>query len=279
MIDDRPSKTAFRVALRRAAHQVLDDPRVFDDPLAVAIVGADAAELRSDPRGRTRLGRAMRAFMAARSRFAEDSLAEAVAGGVRQYVVLGAGLDTFAYRNPHGGLRVFEVDHPSTQAMKRHRLAEAGIAIPESLTFVPIDFEKRTLAEALRLAGFLTGEPAFFSWLGVVPYLAKAAVSDTLRFVASLPPGTEIVCDYAVDPSALNWVQRAALRALADRVAAAGEPFRSYFVPAELRETLGRLGFDGVEDNGAAELNSRYFAGRADGLVVRGGIGRLLKAG
>src|SRR5271167_272110 len=155
MQEGKFSRTAQRVAIRRAAHQLLDEPRVLDDPLALRIIGAEtAAELRSNPKEHAAFARAFRAFMVARSRFAEDELALAYARGVRQYVVLGAGLDTFAYRNPHAGLRVFEVDHPATQAWKREQLQAAGIAIPPSLTFVPVDFERQTLADGLGQSGF-----------------------------------------------------------------------------------------------------------------------------
>src|SRR5271169_4489280 len=165
------SRTAQRVAIRRAAHQLLDQPRVLDDPLALRIIGSEAAEeLRSNPKEHHAFSRAFRAFMAARSRYAEDELAHVVAQGVKQYLVLGAGLDTFAYRNPHPGLRVFEVDHPATQAWKREQLQEASIPIPPSLTFVPVDFEQQTLADGLERSGFDLNASAFFSWLGVTPY-------------------------------------------------------------------------------------------------------------
>src|SRR5208337_2845591 len=155
MQEGKFSRTAQRVAIRRAAHQLLDHPRVLDDPLALRIIGSEAEEvLRSDPKESHAFSRAFRAFMAARSRYAEDELAHAVAHGVRQYVVLGAGLDTFAYRNPYPELRVFEVDHPATQAWKREQLEAAGIAVPASLTFVPIDFERQTLVDGLTRAGF-----------------------------------------------------------------------------------------------------------------------------
>jgi methyltransferase (TIGR00027 family) len=164
MQEGKFSKTAQRVAIRRAAHQVLDHPRVLDDPLALRIIGVEAArELRSDPRENHKFSRAFRAFMAARSRYAEDELAQAVECGVSQYVILGAGLDTFAYRNPHASLHVFEVDHPATQGWKRDQLREAGIPIPQSLTFVPIDFEHQTLESALMNAGLDCASPAFFS--------------------------------------------------------------------------------------------------------------------
>jgi methyltransferase (TIGR00027 family) len=278
MHDGRPSRTAFRVALRRAAHQVLDDPKVFEDPLALAIVGVDAEALKSEENSQERVSLIMRAFMAARSRYAEDGLAAAFASGTRQYVVLGAGLDTFAYRNPFPGLRVFEVDHPATQGWKRRRLEEAGIAVPESMTFAPVDFESQTLAEGLDRAGFQRAQKAFFSWLGVVPYLTRVAALETLRFVASLPPGSGIVFDYSLPPESLDPVRRRALEALAARVAAAGEPFQTYFDPPELEAELRRLGFTSFEDLGTDEINARYFSGRADGLRAGGGIGRLMKA-
>ena len=278
MHEDRPSKTAFRVALRRAAHQVLDEPRVLEDPYAMAIVGATAEELRTSPKSQGRLARAMRAFMAVRSRYAEDELAHAVAGGIRQYVVLGAGLDTFAYRNPFPELRVFEVDHPATQGWKRRRLEEGRIAISESMTFAPVDFENQTLIDGLARAGFAADQPAFFSWLGVVPYLTRSAAMETFRFVGSLPAGSGLVFDYALPPEALNLVQRLALKALSDRVAAAGEPFRTFFEPAALMSELRPMGFRSFEDLATAEINARYFSGRSDGLRVSGGIGRLMKA-
>jgi methyltransferase (TIGR00027 family) len=278
MYDEQPSRTAFRVALRRAAHQILDDPRVFEDPLALAIVQADAETLRSDPKGQERYSRVMRAFMAVRSRYAEDGLAAAFAGGTRQYVILGAGLDTFAYRNPFPGLRVFEVDHPATQAWKRHRLEAAGIAVPDSMTFAPVDFESQTLVEGLDRAGFQKGQRAFFSWLGVVPYLTRSAAMETLGFVASLPAGSEIAFDYALPPESLDPVRRQAFDALAARVAAIGEPFQTFFDPADLEAELRRMGFASFEDLGSEEINARYFSGRPDGLRVAGGIGRLMKA-
>jgi methyltransferase (TIGR00027 family) len=189
----RGSRTAERVAERRAAHQVLDDPRVFDDPLALRIIRADAARvLREDPRkyDGSALSGYLRAFVSMRSRFAEDALRDAYNHGVRQYLVLGAGFDTFAYRNPYPDLRVFEIDHPDTQAVKRARLAHAGIAIPPALTLVAADLAEASLAEALAAAGFDAGAPACVAWLGVSMYLSLADVATTLRFIGSLPPRT-----------------------------------------------------------------------------------------
>jgi len=266
-----PSATAERVAMRRAAHQVLDDPPVFNDPLALRIVGsakAEALQAQTEPSERTPLSSYLRAFMAARSRFAEDQLALAVSNGTRQYVILGAGLDTFAYRSTDEAVRVFEVDHPATQAWKRQRLAEVGIAVPPHLTFAPVDFETQTLADGLRAAGFDTGLCTFFSWLGVTQYLTQEGVMATLRFIASMPAGSAVVFDYGISPSLLQPPQRAAFDALARRVAAAGEPWRTFFDPAGLEAELRALGFGQVEDTGPDALNARYFKDRTDGLRV-----------
>jgi methyltransferase (TIGR00027 family) len=275
----RFSRTAYKVALRRAAHQLFDQPKVLDDPLAVPIVGTEAAQkLLASPKERNHpIARAFRAFMVARSRYAEDQLAEAVAQRVAQYVVLGAGLDTFAYRNPHTQLRVFEVDHAATQAWKLERLQTAGIAIPASLKFVPVDFEQQTLPDSLE-KGFDFASPAFFSWLGVTPYLTRDSCMVTLRFIAQLPTGSGVAFDFAVDPKLLNLRQRLALHVISRRVAAAGEPFQLYFRPPELAQELGKIGFQRTEILDTEEINARYFKDRADGLRVRGGLGQLMGA-
>jgi methyltransferase (TIGR00027 family) len=284
MQEGKFSKTAQRVAIRRAAHQLLDEPKVLDDPLALRIIGSEAAAaLRSDPKEDHAFARAFRAFMAARSRFAEDELARAVEhgankDGVTQYVILGAGLDTFAYRNPHPGLRVFEIDHPATQAWKREQLQEAGIPIPPSMTFVPVDFEHQTLANALAHSGLNISAPAFFSWLGVTPYLTREACMTTLSVIAKMPAGSGVVFDFAIDPALLNAGQRQALDALSKRVAAAGEPFQLFFDPAKLQDELKTLGFHRTEFLQGAQINARYFKDRADGLCVRGSLGHLMSA-
>ena len=279
MQEGKFSRTAHRVAIRRAAHQLLDEPRVLDDPLALLIIGDETAqELQSNPKEHHAFSRAFRAFMAARSRYAEDELARAVAQGVTQYVILGAGLDTFAYRNPHPGLRVFEIDHPATQIWKREQLQAAAIAIPPSLTFVPVDFEQQTLESGLNLSGFDGTAPAFFSWLGVTPYLTHAACMATLSLIARMPAGSGVVFDFAVDPALLNPGQRQALDALSKRVAAAGEPFQLFFGPEKLQDELKSLGFHRTEFLQGKELNARYFKDRTDGLLVRGGLGHLMAA-
>jgi len=275
LIDARPSSTAQRVAIRRAAHQILDRPLVFEDPLAVAIAGTQTAENQE-----TSFGRSMRAFLVARSRFAEDRLRQSLNLGTQQYVILGAGLDTFAYRNPfeRSGLRVFEVDHPATQAWKHLRLAEAAIPVPSSLTYVPVDFENQTLADGLQQAGFDSRKISFFSWLGVVPYLTREAVISSLKFIASQPAASAVAFDYGVPRSALTWKQRFVFDALAERVAAAGEPFQTFFEPDELAGELRRLGFSQLEDWSATEIHENYFAGREDGLGMSGGMAHFICA-
>jgi methyltransferase (TIGR00027 family) len=272
----------MRVAMRRAAHQLFDHPKVLLDPIALPIVGPEAAAKLEAERSRheSRVARNLRAFLVVRSRFAEDELARAVGRGVRQYVVLGAGLDTFAYRNPYANLavRVFEVDHPATQEWKRRQLAAARIAIPSSVTYAPVDFEQQTLAEGLKLVGFDTSKAAFFSWLGVTMYLTEDAVMETFGFIASTPLGGGVAFDYAVPRSSLNWVGRLALDALSHRVAAAGEPFRTFFDPGALAERLRRIAVRQVEDLDAGQINARYFKDRADRLRVTGSLGHLMSA-
>ena len=262
----RASKTALGVAIRRAAHQLVDLPPVLDDPIAVRLVGSGYRG--KIGRASHPVGRDLRAFVAARSRYVEDQLAAFVERGGVQYVVLGAGLDTFAYRNPFPGLRVFEVDFPATQEWKRALLDEAEIAQPEGLRFVPLDFEHQTLAEGLAEAGFDKGAAAFFGWLGVVPYLTLAAFRATLGVIAQLPAGSGVSFDYAVAPETLSEVGRKAFDALAGRVAAAGEPFQLFFTPEEMEGELRGAGFMRVEQLDSDRLNELYFTDRADGLKL-----------
>jgi methyltransferase (TIGR00027 family) len=262
----KASKTALGVAIRRAAHQLADRPPVLDDPIAVRLVGSGYP--RHMERAMHKVARDFRAFMAVRSRYAEDQLAAAVSLGVLQYVILGAGLDTFAYRNPFGSMRVFEVDFPATQAWKREMLEKAEIALPASLTFVPLDFEHHTLADGLDKAGFDKSKPAFFAWLGVVPYLTLAAFRATLETIAKLPTGSAVSFDYALSPETLSLVGRVAFEALAARVAAAGEPFQLFFTPETMDSELRRAGFERIEQLDYEQLNERYFKDRADGLKL-----------
>lgn len=264
----RPSTTARGAAAFRAAHQELEGGRVFHDPLALRILAAAAddpvleAAFHPEREG-------VRLSVAARARFAEDAVAAAVARGVRQAVALGAGLDTFGCRNPYAaeGLRVFEVDHPATQRWKRDRLSAAEIPVPPSLTFAPVDFERQSLADGLTAAGFDPARPAFFFWLGVVPYLTHTAVLDTLGFIAALPDGSGVVFDYGEPPGALPPEQRAVHEARAAWAAEAGEPFLSFFTPEELADELRRLRFSATEDIRYRDLTARYESGHRDAAV------------
>lgn len=268
----QPSRTALGAARLRAAHQVLDKASILADPLALRILGDDIEVSLDHARTHTS-GPRMRWFIASRSRIAEDALAMAVNAGTTQLVVLGAGLDTLACRTPLAGrLRIFEVDHPSTQARKREMLAAAAIAVPATLSFVPVDFECEKLSERLEAAGFKSAERSFFSWLGVVPYLTEPAIFSTLGYMAQLPGGAEVVFDYVNPATSISAAAgRAAHQALAARVAAAGERFQSYLDTASLCARMTAAGFRQVVDIGPAELAQRYFPEAERSAPTRGG--------
>ena len=246
--DSPASRTALGAARHRAVHQLLEGGSILNDPLAVRVTGDDPGDLVT--RARERGDHRMRWFVCARSRFAEQVLAEAVAAGVHQLVVLGAGLDTFAYRNPYGDLRVVEVDHPATQAWKLERLAEAGVAVPGSVAHAAVDLERQdllgVLADTLDLA-----EPVLFWWLGVTPYLTGPAVGTSLRRLGSLP-SSAVVLDHASPPD--DTEEAVALsRRRREAVARLGEPWVSAYAYPELAELVRRSGFTDVrpEDEGA----------------------------
>jgi methyltransferase (TIGR00027 family) len=248
MIDQKPSLTAYAVAVMRAAHQVIGEPVVFHDPVALRILGnGGEAAVQAHLADAARYA-GLRARVAERSRIAEDMLAEAAARGVRQYVLLGAGLDSFGVRGLLPDVHVFEVDHPATQAWKRAKLAEAGFDVPARLRFVPMDFERQDLRTALIEGGFLASEPAVFAMLGVAIYVARESLMDTWSMIAALGPGRVLVFDYAEDFRGAPAEARAAQEALGARVAAIGEPFRTWFDPAELARDLRGLGFAEVRD-------------------------------
>jgi methyltransferase (TIGR00027 family) len=282
MKQSSPSLAAYSVAIMRAAHQILDNPKVFEDPIALKIVGTQGdSEIHSEERKfKTRLHSYLRGIVVARSRFVEDELSLAIRRGIRQYVILGAGLDTFAYRNPYSsnGLKVFEVDYPATQEWKVQQLNEAKIPIPKTLTFVPVDFEDQSLADQLQKVGFRSDESSFFSWLGVTMYLARETIMATMEYVSSsTPSGSGIIFDYVVPPSSQNLLRRSVFRLIARRLARVGEPWVCFFDPDLLIKDLKAVGFTQVEDTGPEEINALYFKDREDRLAV-GNFGHLMKA-
>lgn len=268
--------------MRRAAHQLHDErPLVFEDPFAVRILPPEIRlELQRTPAAsRKPFSAAMRAFMVCRARFAEDVLADGVREqGVQQALILGAGLDTFALRNPFSNLRVFEVDHPATQSWKRELLTAAELTVPDNLHFVPVDFERQSLRQQLLHAGFDFNVPTAIAWLGVVPYLTAEAFAASARVLGRLPAGSSLVFDYSLPREALPPVEQLMLDSLSARLAQAGEPFQIFFTPESLAEELARYNLAVVEDLDSPALNARYLAGRKDGLHLRGRAGRLCHA-
>jgi methyltransferase (TIGR00027 family) len=287
----------LKVANVRAAHQILDNPKILEDPLALRIVGAEAeSRLRlSLARFQEPAERAFRAGVMVRNRYAEDELAQSIKRGIRQYVILGAGLDTFAYRNPFPFLRVFEVDHPATQAWKRSCLEKAAVPIPASVTYVSVDLERQMLTRALRESGFKSDELTFVSFIGVVRYLSwKTLMSVLTSIVSSTRKGSEVVFDCGSPPpllevlcgralpgrtegifdsssftSQLRRLRRWAYQRIVDwRFKKNG--FRpTYFDLDMLTRDLKRIGFADVELFGPEEMNERYCKDRTDGLRIQ----------
>jgi len=242
----------------RAQHQIADKGSIFPDPLAAPIIGV-SPEILASKAQEFKQNAPLRQFIAARSRFAEDSITKAVDRGVRQVVVLGAGLDTFGLRNPYRdqGLRVFEVDRLAAQRWKRHSIAQAKLPVPEALTFVAVDFEKQSFLKRLGLSGFDAKKPAFFVWLGVVQYLSRDAITGTLAAIARIPDA-EIVFDYGEPPSSYPPERRTRYELVIKIVELWGEPWVSFFTPAQMNRGLTTLGFLEIEDLGAAEIAARY---------------------
>jgi len=261
MKPNEPSRTALMVARQRAAHQVLDHGSILYDPFAMKILREDEKDVLQFA-NRHPLGSIGRLFTAARSRIAEDALSGAVERGIRQIVILGAGLDTFALRNPHGArhVRIYEVDHPATQVWKCQRLAEAELALPPWLSLVPVDFERDDLGETLLCAGFQPNSPAFFSWLGVVAYLTRDAIGSTLDYLA-LIQYSEVVFDYIEPPQGSSEEIRELVSERAEQLEKIGERCASRFEPAGMAAILCSHGFCDIEDINFQEIRSRF--GRA----------------
>jgi len=257
MKSDEPSRMALMVARQRAAHQLLDHGAILDDPFAMKILREDERDLLQFANEHP-LASIGRLLTAARSRIAEDALSKAVERGVRQVVILGAGLDTFALRNPHGArISIFEVDHPATQAWKRQRLVGAELAPPPWLTFVPVDFEQDDLQQKLSSVGFQRTSAAFFTWLGVVPYLTHEAIGSALDCMASIQD-SEVVFDYMEPPEAFSEEIRGVVQERTEQLEKAEERWASRFEPAGIAAILRVHGFCDIEDLSFQQIASRF---------------------
>ena len=267
------SRTAIVTAMLRGAHYILDgEPKILDDSFARAFAGFPSDEellKRLNALAYPDFPR-MRTLFALRNRYAEDELVRTIEHGTSQYIILGAGLDSFAYRRPDllRTLDVYEVDHPASQAWKRERVKELGIEIPARLHYVPIDFERETLTEGLAAGGInLLNVATFFSWLGVTQYLSSSAVLGTLREIAGLAtPGSEIVFQFVVPAATLAGEESSLVTALAAGAAAVGEPWLSFFEPEELEAHLRQMGFGKILHFGSQQATERYLLSRTDGL-------------
>lgn len=257
----------------RAIHQTADgEPKILADAIAPRLIDT---EPQNDEWLQYLLGqpfaKALRSGFLLRNRYPEDCLAEAVKRGMRQYVILGAGLDTFAFRQPSwaGAVCIYEIDLPASQRWKCDRLAAAGIPIPPNLRFVPIDFEKTSLADALRDANFDSGSKTFCCWLGVTQYLTADAIDGTLKFVLSLPRGSEIVLSFIIPWQEAPAAEVEALVTRARKAAEVGEPWLSTFRPEDLKARLLAMGFSNVTLLRPEQAQERYFKNRGDGLEAR----------
>ena len=273
MPERKASGTAFGTLFIRAVHQLLDaQPLVLDDPAALTLLGEDhAREIKKNHKHhRTPAARAFRTHVVLRSRFAEDRLAEAVDRGITQYIILGAGFDTFAFRQPAwaGKLKIFEVDQPATQAQKISRLADANMAIPPNLRFADIDFEHESLLDGLIRHNVSLAEPTFFSWLGVTMYLQEEAIDTILRTVAGLPAPSEIVFTFTQPPDLLSGAESKFHSSLSQIVTNSGEPFVSFFTPAAIERKLRDTGFKKVAFLSNEEAEERYFRRRPQDLIL-----------
>ncbi|NBH11461.1 class I SAM-dependent methyltransferase, partial [Amycolatopsis sp. SID8362] len=247
-------------------------PHVFADELGLRLADPGAGWRDRDDMDPAGAGR-YRAGMVARARFVEDLVVEQAARGVGQYVILGAGLDTFALRRKEiaSRLRVFEVDQPGPQAWKRSRLNELGLGVPAWLRLVPVDFEAASWWDRLAEAGFAADEPAVVASTGVSMYLSKAANAATLRRIAGFAPGSTLAMTFMLPPELLGDDERARHRATASKAKAAGTPFVSSFSPAEMLALAREAGFADAVHVSGTELDERYFAGRTDGLRIARG--------
>jgi methyltransferase (TIGR00027 family) len=263
------SPSALAAAAARAAHLIVDGPPViFADSLAERLLGADAEELLAYHRlnGTHVVLASARAQATCRSHLAEDALAAGVDKGIRQFVILGAGLDSFAYRSALADRVVtFEVDHPASQEAKRQRLSAAHIATPHRVTFVPVDFEVDPLTSRLAAAGFDPGLPAIVTWLGVSMYLTRDGIAATIGELGSLAPGSELLMDYMVPSDLRDDAARTYVELVGPVTAARGEPWLTFLSPQELSQLLADGGFHDVVHTGQGDLEPELWH-RTDSL-------------
>jgi methyltransferase (TIGR00027 family) len=264
------SNSALMAAAARAAHLIVDDsPPLFADTLASALLGDLAEGLLGYHRahGEHVILAGARTQVLCRSRYTEERLADGVRAGMGQYVILGAGLDTFAYRSDLAQrIRTFEVDRPATQEWKRQQLAETRIEIPATVTYVPVDFEADDLDERLRAAGFDPGLPSLISWLGVSVYLSRAAIAQTLAVVGGFAPGTELVLDYMVPERLRDAAGQTYAEGVAPVAAERGEPWLSFFTPEEMAALLTAHGWGVIEDLCQRDMFDHGWGARHDSL-------------
>ena len=277
-----PSPSALRVAASRALHQLLDTQRVFDDPFAIGILGAaTAAQLMLDPDAHNDVtARSMRAGMVARSRFAEDRVLRAIAAGVQQYVIVGAGLDTWALRHAQTlpSVEVFELDQPAMQQWKQQMLLANGWRLHPRLHWVPVDLREQAALQDPQRLGWSRSSPSVISMLGVLVYLHQQEVAHSLQRLRALPAGSVLVLDYRLEDQCLPPLERSMMQFTGQMMAAGGEPWLSAHTPDGMRQLLAEAGFTVEEDLGPQELNTCYFARRRDGLQIAGGGFRYLSA-
>jgi methyltransferase (TIGR00027 family) len=270
MLPGQPSRTLLGSSIMRAEHQLLDTPRVFDDPIVLDLVPEATnptalAEFRTYSESVLTL---LRSALAMRSRFAEDRLAEAVSRGVRQYVMIGAGLDTFPWRQPKfaENIQIFAADHPASLGWTQSRLRERAMSTPANLIYVPVDLDVQPLGDVLATGGFDPKAASFCSLLGVTQYLGGEAIDLLLRFVVSLPPGSEIVFSFVIPEDELDGDDLDVAIRSAARTDALGEPWKSRLRTCDLIERLAQIGFSDIFHLTPAAAQARYFAGRRDSL-------------
>lgn len=273
MNNNLASWTAHYVSLTRAAHQILDGlPKIIDDPIVVGLtIGSSVSEIfEKAEEFQSPIKNLARSLFILRSRFAEDKLKDSVERGIKHYVMLGAGLETFAYRQPQWAeqIKIIELDHPASQKLKRECLAGHQIDVPNNVTFCCVDFEKTTLDDALNNVNMDHHAPTFFSWLGVTQYLSAEAFYDMLKAFLRFPKGSAVVFSFVLVDELLDGLNLEAAQFFARKVAENGEPWLMRFTPSRLQEQLYQLGFAKVEHLRPQDIEQLYLAGRSDQLTA-----------